>query len=228
MSEEWACDDCAWTCKSERALEVHRARSAACRVIRAKKLVEERRNQGRDPPPPPILEDLPLPDDHFPDDPLDNFDHVIEDAEPPQEPVTLQADPQAPGNDANAKKRIFDSCEQVAAFIKRNKLSGTQTDELLKLWADDRLRLREVVSTFQSHRDVDRYLLASIVGEVSSTRSIRARRIIPSPMLASRISANQTFTCSLFGAQLELGGYWITPNWGNLAEVCLFAMWTCL
>lgn len=55
----------------------------------------------------------------------------------------------------------------MAAFVKRNKLSGTQTDELLKLWADDRLRLREVVSTFQSHRDVDRYLLASIVGEVS-------------------------------------------------------------
>lgn len=186
MSEEWACDDCAWTCNSEHALQVHRARSAACRVIRAKKLAEERRNQGRDPPPPPFLEERPLSVDDFPDDPLDNFPDVIED------PVTLRADPQAPDNEANAKKRIFDSCEQVAAFVKRNKLSGAQTDELLKLWADDRLRLREVVSTFQSHRDVDRYLLASIVGDVSGTRSIRASRITPcTTMLAfSRTSAN--------------------------------------
>lgn len=118
MSGEWACDDCAWICNSEHALEVHRARSSACRVIRAKRLAEERRNQGRDPPPPPILEERPLHDDQFPNDgPLDNF-HVLEDAEPPQEPVTLRSDPQAPGNEANAKKRIFDSCEQVAAFVK--------------------------------------------------------------------------------------------------------------
>ena len=168
MSEEWACEDCAWTCKSSKALELHRERSAACRVIRAKNLAKERKRQRLSPPTPPVVEDRPLPHDGFvDDDPLDNFD-VLEDAEPPDSPVTLRADPQAPGDEANARQRIFDSCEQVAAFIKRNKLSGTQTDELLKLWADDRLRLREVVSTFQSHRDVDRYLLASIVGEVSS------------------------------------------------------------
>lgn len=166
MSEEWACEDCAWTCKSSRALELHRERSAACRIIRAKDLLKERKRQRLSSPDPPEVEDRPLPDLHAVDnDPLDNF-HVLEDAEPP-EPVTLRANPQAPGDEANARQRIFDSCEQVAAFIKRNKLSGTQTDELLKLWADDRLRLREVFSTFQSHRDVDRYLLASIVGEVS-------------------------------------------------------------
>lgn len=164
MSKERACEDCAWTCKSSKDLELHKKRSAACRVIWAKNLAKERKRQKLLPSTPPVVEDRPLPhDDGFlDDDPLDNF-HVLEDAEPP-EPVTLQADPQPPGDEANARQRIFDSCEQVAAFIKRNKLSGTQTDELLKLWADDRLRLREVVSTFQSHRDVDKYLLASIVG----------------------------------------------------------------
>jgi hypothetical protein len=70
-------------------------------------------------------------------------------------------------NKTAARKRIFDSCEQVAAFVRRNRLSKNQTNELLNLWTHDSLRMREVLDTFKPHRDVDKYLTLQLVGELS-------------------------------------------------------------
>jgi hypothetical protein len=121
----------------------------------------------------PVVEDAPLTDFDEPPD----F-HILEDNDPSQGPE--DDDGLRVPNETAARKRIFYSCEQVAAFIKRNRLSNKQTDELLNLWRDDRLRMRKVLDTFKSHRDVDMYLMSQLVGEVSITRkivSLRPRRV---------------------------------------------------
>jgi hypothetical protein len=102
--------------------------------------------------------------------------------------------PQVP-NETAARKRIFDSCEQVAAFIKRNCLSNKQTDEMLNLWKDDRLKIREVLETFKSHREVDRYLMSQLVGEV--------RRDITRLVLFSRFVSGSAYCCPKPGSNLH-------------------------
>jgi hypothetical protein len=115
---------------------------------------------------------------------------ILEDNDPPED----VNGPQVP-NETAARKQIFDSCEQVAAFIKRNRLSNKQTDEMLNLWKDDRLRIREVLETFKAHRDVDRYLMLQLVGEVS--------RNIIRLVLFSRLVSGSAYCCLKAGFNLH-------------------------
>jgi hypothetical protein len=74
-------------------------------------------------------------------------------------------------------------------------LSNKQTDEMLKLWKDDRLRIRKVLETFKSHQDVDRYLMLQLVGEVS--------RNITRLVLFSRLMSGSAYWCPKPGFDLH-------------------------
>jgi hypothetical protein len=158
----YKCSDCGETfnCNLAISLEWHKDKSAACRLIRARNRILQQIRANQPLPQGPVVEDAPLADFDEPPD----F-QILEDNDPSEEPEDDDG-PWVP-NETAARKQILDSCEQVAAFIKRNRLSNKQTDELLNLWRDDRLRMREVLDTFKSHRDVDRYLMSQLVGELS-------------------------------------------------------------
>src|SRR6476620_1434311 len=161
----YKCSDCGEKFVNDGSLEWHKDKSAACRLTRAKNRILQQIRANQPLPQGPVVENAPLGD--F-DEPLDF--QILEDNDPSEEPEDDNG-PQIP-DETNARKRIFDSCEQVAAFIKRNRLSHKQTDEMINLWKDDRLKIREVLDTFKSHRDVDRYLMSQLVGEVSSYCSL--------------------------------------------------------
>jgi DNA-directed RNA polymerase subunit RPC12/RpoP len=160
QNDNYKCSDCGEKFAKAISLEWHKDKSAACRLIRARNRILQQIRANQPLPQGPVVEDAPLADFDEPPD----F-QILEDYDPSEEPEDDDG-PRVP-NETAARKRIFDSCEQVAAFIKRNRLSNKQTDELLNLWRDDRLRMREVLDTFKSHRDVDRYLMSQLVGEVS-------------------------------------------------------------
>ena len=63
---------------------------------------------------------------------------------------------------------IWDSTERFVAWVKRAGLSQSQTDDMINLFRDQRMSVREALQNIQSHRDVDRYLMSVIVGEVRS------------------------------------------------------------
>jgi hypothetical protein len=137
----------------------------------------------------PVVEDAPL--GHF-DEPPD-FE-ILEDDDPPEGSEDDNG-PQVP-NETAARKRIIDYCEQVAAFVNRNRLSNKQTDEMLNLWKDDRLRIKEVLETFKLHQDVDRYLILQLVGEVS--------RYITRLVLFSRLVSGSAYCCPKPGFNLHV------------------------
>jgi hypothetical protein len=67
---------------------------------------------------------------------------------------------------------------------------------MLNLWSDDdRLRIREVLETFKSHRDVDRYLMSQLVGEVS----MNITRLV----LFSRLVSGSAYCCLKPGFNLH-------------------------
>jgi hypothetical protein len=136
----------------------------------------------------PVVEDAPLGD--FDEPP--NFE-ILEDNDPLEESEDDNG-PQV-SNETAARKRIFDSYEQDAAFIKRNRFNNKQTDEMLNLWKDSRPRIREVLETFKSHLDVDRYLMLQLVREVS--------RNITRLVLFSRLVSGSAYCCPKPGFNLH-------------------------
>jgi Zn ribbon nucleic-acid-binding protein len=174
------CVDCGEKFSNDTNLKWHKEKSAACRLKRATNRILEHIRANQPLPQGPVVEDAPLGEFDEPSE----FE-ILEDNDPPEESEDDNGR-QIP-NETAARKRIFDSCKQVAAFIKRNRLSNQQTDEMLNLWKDDRLRIREVLETFNSHRDVDKYLMSQLVGEV--------RRNITRLMLFSRLVSGSAYCC---------------------------------
>jgi hypothetical protein len=154
------CAYCGEKFSNETSLEWHKKKSAACRLKRATNRILEQIRANQPFSQGPFVEDAPLGDFDEPPD----FE-ILGNNDPREESKDYNG-PQVP-NETAARKQIFDSCEQVAAFIKRNRLSNKQINEMLNRWKDDRLRIREVLETFKSHRDVDRYLISQLVREVS-------------------------------------------------------------
>jgi hypothetical protein len=182
------CADCDEKFSNDTSLEWHKEKSAACRLKRATNRILEQIRANQPLSQGPVVEDAPLGDFNEPPD----FE-ILEDNDPPEESEDDNG-PQVP-NETAARKPIFDSCEQVAAFIKRNRLSNKQTDEMLNLWKDDRLRIKEVLEIFKSHRDVDRYLMSQLVKEVS--------RNITRLVLFSRLVSGSAYCCLKPGFNLH-------------------------
>lgn len=126
--------------------------SASCRLKRAIQNIKRKREKGLPDPQPPPIELRPLVED-------DPIDFVPNDDDP---------DPEQPVNEPTeaVDRREWDSTEQFVSWVKRAKLSQSQTDEMLNLFRDQRMDMREALENIQSHRDVDRYLMSVIVGEV--------------------------------------------------------------
>lgn len=90
---------------------------------------------------------------------------ALEDNEPPE----VNQQPNFTSNDEEepvSEDKVWDSTEQFVAWIKRSGLSQKQTDDTINLFRDTRMSVREALQTIESHRDVDRYLMGQIVGEV--------------------------------------------------------------
>ena len=133
----------------------HLRYSASCRLKRAIQNLKRRREEGLPDPQGPPVEVRPLIIDEA--DPLD-FEPIDDDPPPNDEPVNAPAEAE--------DRREWDSTEQFVSWVKRAKLSQSQTDEMLNLLRDQRMDMREALENIKSHRDVDRYLMSVIVGEV--------------------------------------------------------------
>lgn len=154
------CDSCKKTFQHETNLQLHLEKSAPCRLQRAIIGLKRRRAEGRPDPPPPQVEQRPLSEFTVDDDPIDFV--AIDD----NDPVNQQPTSTDNAREAPAKEKVWDSTEQLVAWIKRVGLSQSQTDDFINLFRDKRMSLEEAFETIQSHRDIDRYLMGVIIGEV--------------------------------------------------------------
>ncbi|GAQ92528.1 hypothetical protein KFL_010410010, partial [Klebsormidium nitens] len=81
------------------------------------------------------------------------------------------------------ENKEWESTEQFVSWIKRAKLSQSQTDEMLNLFRDQRMDMREALEIVQSHRDVDKYLMQQIVGENARMIDLSRPGLDPGPVL---------------------------------------------
>lgn len=154
------CDCCNKTFQHETNLQFHLEKSAPCRLQRAIRGLKRRRAEGRPDPPPPQVERRPLSEFAVHDDPIDFV--TIDDNDPVnQQPTSTDNAREAPPED-----KVWDSTEQLVAWVKRVGLSQSQTDDFINLFKDTRMSLKEAFKTIKSHRDIDRYLMGVIIGEV--------------------------------------------------------------
>ena len=134
--------------------EHHIQYSTSCRLKRAIQNLKRRREKGVPDPQGPPVEVRPIVVD---DDPIEF---------PPNDDDPPPDDDEDESDDAVDNKE-WDSVEQFVSWVKRAKLSQSQTDEMLSLFRDQRMDMSEALDVIQSHRDVDKYLISVIVGEVS-------------------------------------------------------------
>lgn len=160
INEDLVCDGCNKEFGHSTNYDHHIEYSTSCRLKRAIKRCKRGREAGAPHPQGPPIELRPFVvdlEEAIQDDPLD-FAPPEDNPPPGDQP---EDDPtNAVGN------RHWDSTEQIVSWIKRAKLSQSQTDEMLNLFRDQRMDMREALETVRSHRDVDRYLMSQIVGEV--------------------------------------------------------------
>lgn len=150
------CDICTKTFSLQTNFEVHLQHNNHCRLQRAIKNLKRRREEGLPPPPPPRVEARPISTDI---DYHDTIDFVAIDDD-------VQVNQQNDSEEELPEERVWDSTEQFVAWIKRAGLTQSQTDDMINLLRDQRMSVREALQNIQSHRDVDRYLMSVIVGEV--------------------------------------------------------------
>lgn len=156
------CEFCTQTFAHQSNLDLHLQTNTGCRLKRAIIGLKRRREQGLPDPQPIHVECRPLDATalDFDDDAI-----ALEDNEPPE----VNQQPNFTSNDEEetvSEDKVWDSTEQFVAWIKRSGLSQKQTDDTINLFRDTRMSVREALQTIESHRDVDRYLMGQIVGEV--------------------------------------------------------------
>lgn len=155
------CEFCTQTFAHQSNLDLHLQTNTGCRLKRAVIGLKRRREQGLPDPQPIHVERRPLNDTGLD---LDDDAIALEDDEPEvnQQPNFTSDDEEEPV----LEDKVWDSTEQFVAWIKRAGLSQRQTDDMINLFRDTRMSVREALQTIESHRDVDRYLMGQIVGEV--------------------------------------------------------------
>lgn len=177
LDEKVECEICKKSFLHTSNLNFHLQLASGCRIKRAVLGIKRRREQGLPDPEGPVVERRPIAAEvpAFVRDPID-FAPLDDDYDPSDDDDQAPASPPRPNVDSESddepaqpvKEKPWDSTEQFVAWIKRAKLSQSQTDEAIRLFRDERMSLREALETIRSHRDVDRYLMQQVIGEVSS------------------------------------------------------------
>ena len=175
LDSSFHCDICKKVFSHETNLEVHLEYSNHCRLQRALRSLKRRREEGLPPPQSPHVERRPLSATVDYDEPID-FVAVDDNVE-----VNQQQNSTVPEGEQLLKDRVWDSTEQFVAWVKRAGLSQSQTDDMINLFRDQRMSVREALQNIQSHRDVDRYLMSVIVGEVRTLDSVASVYILAGP-----------------------------------------------
>ena len=172
--EAFVCKHCkATNLASQQALDWHQEQSASCRMIRA---MAAAANQPVTPPNPvrfdpcqlraplgPFYDDLPdLPDN------VEDYIRVEDDDDDDDD----DGDANGAAPNVGDKRPRFDSARETLLWFNtagpgRTKVSNRGKDEWLKLMKDERYRLEEVLSQWNSHRDMERTLMKAALGDVS-------------------------------------------------------------
>jgi hypothetical protein len=128
MAGRLVCADCGESYDRSRDLEWHKDKSAACQLKVATWRLLLAKQNGQAPPKPPPLIDKPLVgnSDEFdlPDFKVLEDDYESDEDQDPEEPEPARQPPP----EAAAKHRIFDSCQQVARLMKKQKMSGPEVN----------------------------------------------------------------------------------------------------